>query len=347
MKHPLRAAALFLLAALVLPAFAAEVKDEKKDAPKADAAKKDDKADAKDAKPEAAKKDAKDPKADAAKKDDKADAAKKDDKKADPKKDDAKKAAAKKAAKKDDRLNTEKSVQAGQITGRVVAVEVSSKSIRLSVAISVPRTDLGAANNTAIYQTQAAQYVLQAQDYANRAQQAAAKAQQAAANKDKNGFSQNMSQAANYQAQANQAMLLAAQQKALAARQASVAVVNETRYQEIDLPTRDDVKVRQAYPPEAFDEKGKRRRLTAKELKEAKGDDPKLPGYQADFSSLREDQVITATLARPKDEAKPKPAAKKDKEAAKKDKEKDADWLGDKLPPASLIMIVVDQPQGK
>jgi hypothetical protein len=62
-----------------------------------------------------------------------------------------------------------------------------------------------------------------------------------------------------------------------------------------ELQSIDDVKVRSVYPPMQFDEKGRARKPTAKELKELRGTD-KLPGYQAEFSDLKMEQIVDVTL---------------------------------------------------
>jgi hypothetical protein len=344
-KHLLRAGALLLLTGLLLPRIAADARDDKPDATKADPAKKDDaakkddkttKGDDKDAgdKKDAAKKDDKDAKPDAAKKDDKdakKDAAKKDD----PKKDDAKKDTAKKSDKKDERVNTEKSIAGGQLTGKIVAVESSRRSIKLSVAVAVPKLDVGAVNSAVNYRVSAQQSLAQYQQLLNQAQQASQQAQQALSKKDKNGYTQNTNQASQYQAQATQYQVLAAQQNGLAARLEANSYRSETQHQDVEIIAVDEVKVRRQSPEDVYDDKGKKRRMTAKELKEAKGDDPKAPGYQADFASLKEEQFVTVTLLKPKDPPKQKPGAKKDV---------DAGQMLENLPHASLIMIIADAP---
>jgi hypothetical protein len=74
---------------------------------------------------------------------------------------------------------------------------------------------------------------------------------------------------------------------------------NETH--EIDFTPGDDMIVRTKEPPTKLDDKGKPRRLTDKEKKDAKGSDPKLPGYTASIEDLRNDQFLTVTLSRKKD----------------------------------------------
>ena len=106
----------------------------------------------------------------------------------------------------------------------------------------------------------------------------------------------------------------------------------------VEIVAVEEVKVRRHSPEDVYDEKGKKRRMTARELKEAKGDDPKAPGYQADFASLKEDQIVTVTLLKPKDPPKLKPGAKKDGDAAP---------LLENLPHASMIMIIAEAPPVK
>jgi hypothetical protein len=131
-------------------------------------------------------------------------------------------------------------------------------------------------------------------------------------------------------------------------------VVNRT--QDIEFQAEESVKVRTMDLPDQFDEKGNIKRYTKEELKELKGKDTKLPGYESAFESLRAGQLIQVTLAdhkakKPttspgdakettdkdakdkdakKDEAKEKPALDKEKDKAaaldkalEKDKEKD------------------------
>jgi hypothetical protein len=264
------------------------------------------------------------------------DAANKYDKKSDSKKD-----------KKEEHLNSEKSMKGGTVTGKIVTIEGTKRTLRLSVGYTVPVLDAGAVNSVAAFKQAAAQYLIQAQQANNQYNQSVTQAQQALAKKDKSGYQSNMSQASQYQTQAQQFQALAAQQNALATRQSAVLYRAETKHQDIEVSTTDDVKVRNSSPPEAFDEKGKARRLTSKELKEAKGSDTRLPGYQADFSNLREEQIVTVTLVKGKDKDKDKEQPKaKATGNGKKDKDADA-LLGDNLPQASLILIVADPPPSK
>ena len=68
------------------------------------------------------------------------------------------------------------------------------------------------------------------------------------------------------------------------------------KMEDIELLLKDDVKIRQFNPPEAFDDKGRPKKYTIKELKELKGDDLKTPGYPADFSDLINQSIVNVTL---------------------------------------------------
>jgi len=108
----------------------------------------------------------------------------------------------------------------------------------------------------------------------------------------------------------------------------------------IDLQAVDDLKVRTLQLPADFDEKGRPKRHTSKELQELKGD-PKLPGYTSDFDSLKPDQIVKVYLAKKKEA--PKPAVKE------KPKEKDKD--GDKKDMAAeeraeiSMVVILREPQ--
>jgi hypothetical protein len=282
MTHLVRAAAVAVFAAVLLPALAddkpaADKQDAKPGAPQpAD-------------KPDAAKKDADKP--DAPKKDgDKPDTAKKDET---PKKDGDKKDTKKDAKKSAEKhANTEKSVKGGQVSGKVQSVDETKKTLKLQVDIPYTKPNVGAANAVA---------------------QARVDYQLALARRDANGMADAQRRIAYHSAQ---------------------QVTVEVAHKDLEVTTTDDVKVRLNNPPSATDEKGKVRRHTEKELKELKGD-PKLPGYQGEFSSLRQGQTVTVYLVKDKDAPKPKPGAKA--------KEAEDPLAGFHLQ-ASMIVIVVDPP---
>ena len=62
----------------------------------------------------------------------------------------------------------------------------------------------------------------------------------------------------------------------------------------------DDVRVRAKKIPRAFNERGEPRRLTPNELKDLRGNDPKVPGYAAEYSDLKPGQLVVIYLARKK-----------------------------------------------
>jgi hypothetical protein len=87
-----------------------------------------------------------------------------------------------------------------------------------------------------------------------------------------------------------------------------------TELQPLDLEPAEGMIVRTKNPPIAIDEKGKIKRYTPKELKELKGEDQKLPGYQADFDSIKMGQIVQVSLTRKKPEkpeGKPKAVRRK------------------------------------
>lgn len=135
-------------------------------------------------------------------------------------------------------------------------------------------------------------------------------------------------------------------QMELARAQATLYTV-ENQSQEVELTAKDDVIVRTNRPREAFDEKGKIRKFTKAELKELKGDDPKLPGYKADYGDIAVEQVLQVTLVKKKGAAAPRPVAKKKGKSKDEDPEAKVDLLGDNLPQVSMIVILADPPPGK
>src|SRR5262245_44918117 len=123
-------------------------------------------------------------------------------------------------------------------------------------------------------------------------------------------------------------------------------VTMENQLQEVELQAVDDAVVRTARPRGEFDEKGKLKKLTAKQLKELKGPDPKLPGYKAEFGDVAVEQILQVTLVRKKPTGpQPKPEVKKGKGKKKGgDDEAAVDVLADNLPLVSQILILLDPP---
>src|SRR5262245_17717104 len=149
---------------------------------------------------------------------------------------------------------------------------------------------------------------------------------------------------ARARARGDRAAMVNAQRAMLQAQ--SNLVTMESRLQDIELQAVDDAVVRTARPRGEFDEKGKLKKLTAKQLKELKGPDPKLPGYKAEFGDVAAEQILQVTLVRKKPTGpQPKPEVKKGKGKKKGgDDEAAVDVLADNLPLVSQILILLDPP---
>jgi hypothetical protein len=103
----------------------------------------------------------------------------------------------------------------------------------------------------------------------------------------------------------------------------------------IDFQPAADMKVRILHPME-YDDKGKPRKMTPKELAERKGPDKKLPGYTGEVADIRQDSYVTVYL----------PKAKSSKPAAGASKD-DYKPLADSKPEAIMILIVGEAPPPK
>jgi hypothetical protein len=123
-------------------------------------------------------------------------------------------------------------------------------------------------------------------------------------------------------------------------RQIAVQQQNMTRMEmrPLDLEPAEGMIVRLKNPPVAVDDNGKVKRYTQKELKELKGDDPKLPGFQADFDSIRMGQIVQVTLTRKKPEKPEKPEGKKPV------KKEDMEFLNEERPLVKMVLIVAEPP---
>jgi len=116
---------------------------------------------------------------------------------------------------------------------------------------------------------------------------------------------------------------------------------------DVEMKMADNADVRLLNLPTEFDDMGKVKKYTEKELQEKKGKKRNLPGYEAKVDDLKANQKVKVTLARvypkpaPKettkpDEAKPEDAKKDDpkKEEPKKEEAKPADAKKDEAKPA-------------
>lgn len=102
-------------------------------------------------------------------------------------------------------------------------------------------------------------------------------------------------------------------------------------YKEVEWMASDEFKVRMRYPPPQFDEKGRPKRYTQKELRELRGND-KLPFYPAEFSDIKAGQIVEVTLLQNKTGRGP----------VKRGKDVEGEAALDNLPKMSLIIILFD-----
>jgi hypothetical protein len=106
--------------------------------------------------------------------------------------------------------------------------------------------------------------------------------------------------------------------------------------QKIELDAPEDMKVRTMLLPLEFDEKGKPRKLTEKEKRDLKGPDTKLPGYTADFDSLKADQTVEVY---PGKAPHKKTATSWPSQTFAEEKENEADNTESPRPKISMIVI--------
>jgi hypothetical protein len=216
---------------------------------------------------------------------------------------------------KDGQKNTDKNIKAGLVVGRVMNIYEESRKLRIQISVPVTRLDEGAAGN-----------LLNAQNGMVQAQ-----------------LAMRMARDPNAVIQARQQLLQA--QVQLAQAQAGLYRTEMVQH-EIEVQPIDEVVVRRANPPETFDDKGRLKKKYSKaELKELRGDDPKLPGYKAEFTELQNDQVVRLHLVRKKTEAtKPMPKPKLPKKGKTPEEMDPAAELmdKDKLPQVSMIEILAE-----
>ncbi|MHB1426011.1 MAG: hypothetical protein ACYC3I_22840 [Gemmataceae bacterium] len=106
-----------------------------------------------------------------------------------------------------------------------------------------------------------------------------------------------------------------------------------TVQKEVEWTAADEIKVRAANPPPQFDDKGRPKRYTSKELRELRGTD-KLPGFPAEFSDIKSGQTLVVTLLQKKTGPRP----------VRRGKDAEAEPSSDALPKMSFILIM-DQPK--
>lgn len=101
----------------------------------------------------------------------------------------------------------------------------------------------------------------------------------------------------------------------------------------VDFTPAAEMKVRIKYPME-YDDKGKPKKLTSKELAARKGPDKKLPGYTADASDVKQDMIVKVYI-------------EKKKPTKTKSKDKDDKTLTDTKPEALMLLILADPAAAK
>ena len=203
-------------------------------------------------------------------------------------------------AKKDAPANTEKTIKAGTVSGKVVEVNETGKSIKVEVTIEYSKPNYGEMQALESCEIQLRQAIAQ-RNYGN----------------------------------------VASLQQQIAQHSLHTSTVERKTHQ-VDVAGTDDVKVRVAEPPPAYDDKGNIKKRTEKELKELKGDpkdpDYKLPGYPGPVQR-HQAGVLRESVPGQEKGSPPRPAPKP--------KDADPDPLGDNMPQASLIEILADPTPAK
>jgi hypothetical protein len=213
----------------------------------------------------------------------------------------------------------EKLVAAGVFTGKMGQVEGTSKWFTVQVPKRIPVQNPGALANIINLKAQLVNYQAQLANQQGQLLNAIKNKDAAGANNVRNAI-------------ANTQNALAATQIELQRNQA-IAVTYQEKTYDIELQAAEDMKVRLLQPPVAFDDNGKPKKYTKKELDELKGPDKKLPGYTAAFENLRPGQVVEVYLAKKKDSSKPSV------------KDPDKDTKSDNRPFVTMIVIQREPPK--
>ncbi len=93
-----------------------------------------------------------------------------------------------------------------------------------------------------------------------------------------------------------QMAILQLQQRIAQAQTNAVKLVNAT--QNVDFQAEENVKVRTKMLPAAFDDKGNIKKYTQAELRDLKGKDSHLPGYESSIDNLKPGQTVQVILKR-------------------------------------------------
>jgi hypothetical protein len=118
----------------------------------------------------------------------------------------------------------------------------------------------------------------------------------------------------------------------------AVRVVHVT--QNVDFQAAEEVKVRTLQPAAAFDDKGNIKKYTPAELRQLKGKDPGLPGFESAAEDLKAGQTVQVALA-------PHRAARTGDQARGAEKDGGKDAPAGKKMQAAVIVIVDDAGAGQ
>jgi hypothetical protein len=127
-----------------------------------------------------------------------------------------------------------------------------------------------------------------------------------------------------------------------------------TAKKSFELQAKDGVKVRRQNLPTEYDDKGNIKEYTAEEKKKLRGDDPKLPGYEAKWEDVGPNQTVKVYLVKKKPPKKEE-GSQKDTAADKENKDTPDPSAKERAPEVWLILIqreadsaaVADQPRKK
>ncbi len=143
----------------------------------------------------------------------------------------------------------------------------------------------------------------------------------------------------SYQVQLAQRQAQMVQQQAQ--RQASGAGYTKKPY---DVRATEDCKVRIMYPPVQYDDEGKLKKWTRKELAALKGKS-KLPGYESSFDSLKVGQFVEVYLAKKYGSSKAKWTG-----GSRQKKKKVDDDPPEPMPdqrPEIVMIVIYGEPMGR
>jgi len=209
--------------------------------------------------------------------------------------------------KPDDKKDVDKKgpelVKAGVLTGKVLSIDETKRTVKLR--LELPELNQNTVNAMARDQAEIQRVLLTERNPQTRAQRVA-QLQQSIANHQRNLYT--------------------------------------IKHHDLDVTSAEDVKVRLKNPPAKFDDKGKIVRYTEKELKDLKGDDPKLTGYNGEFSDIRPNGYIEVHLMKKKGTPvipKPQPGVKKDVDPVDMQA-----LLAEYSPLATMIVVIAEPPPG-